>query len=384
MKKALWYVFLAIVLLACVVFGNIAYIFFVMWSQSRVIHQEETRMQEPAVYLPIAKELALYCQSFGQELQTSAPADTFVEQEWLPDSIQKLPRTEFCTMGSDSMAITFGGGFYHFGYSLTKDSGVTPAGETVWHLFLSREEQPDLELTTVHLPESARLAFDDFVRTALRHYAEEIALKPQELRLDQEQLFFSLKFTTRQEAVKNLQVAIQNLPKHWWPRFALDLVLSRTAAPEPQDRFETWVAAHPGFSHYTYLVWLYRLQDKPDEAARAAETMLQFSPSDEDDDIENFYARAWDIATYFYQLGRYDTALHICEKMNQLPQQPANTGKDPFAGLFASLQDACQKRDPTLAEHLPKEFQDIKLDQDFWTHSILVDGTLDALRDSKP
>ncbi len=335
-------------------------------------------MQQPKVFLPIANELALFCQSFGYKFSNKDAG--YVQKEWLPDSIQQLP-VEFVTLNSDSAEITCGGGFYHYGYSLSRDSSPALGNDDTWHLYLVREEQPDVALTAIHLSGSAKLPSDAFVSVAIRHYADSLAQRPRDQNLNQEQLFFCLKFLSRAETMKSLRAVIKAAPDYWWPRFALDLVASSSPDIDQQDHFDTWVAAHPSFSHYSYLVWLYRLEDKPIEAAQAAERMLKFSPSDDPDDFDNFYFRLLSIATYFYQVRQYDEALRICEKIIPYFKDVGNESTASFAENFKALKAACESGDKLSSSNLLSavDFQNESL-----TQSILGLDTFQEFYQSKP
>jgi tetratricopeptide (TPR) repeat protein len=121
----------------------------------------------------------------------------------------------------------------------------------------------------------------DFLQTALAHYRQEISKSPKDLSIYQHQLLFCMKFARYDEAVQCLEKAQQNLPAHWWPQFALDLVENRLGNRPEQNRFERWVEHHPTYLSYGCLVWLYKLENKPSEAAKAGEMMLQFEPRDD-------------------------------------------------------------------------------------------------------
>ena len=341
------------------------------------IQQQEVLMQQPKLYLPIANELALFCQSFGKEFSTQDAG--YIQKEWLPDSVQQLP-VEFCTLESNSIEITCGGGFYHFGYSLRKDTNTDLKDDAIWHLNLVREEQPEIALTAVHLSKSAKLTFDIFISVALKHYADSLAQKPRDQNLNQQQLFFCLKFVSRVEAIKRLHAAINAAPDYWWPRFALDLVESSSTDISQQDHFGTWVESNPSFSHYGYLVWLCRLENKPPEAAQAAEMMLKFPPSDDPDDINNFYARSFWIATYFYQLHQYDVAERICDKIIPHFKDAGGLGTGSLAENFKSLKADCESGNEPSSSKLLAAVRD----QDEWTRSILGLNTFQSFYQSKP
>ena len=335
-------------------------------------------MQQPKVFLPIANELALFCQSFGYKFSNKDAG--FVQKEWLPDSVQQLP-VEFVTLNSYSAEITCGGGFYHYGYSLSRDSGPVLGDDATWHLYLVREGQPDVALTAIYLSGSAKLPSDAFISVAIRHYADSLAQRPRDQNLNQEQLFFCLKFVSRAETMKSLRTVIKAAPDYWWPRFALDLVGSSSPDTDQQDHFNTWVATNPSFSHYSYLVWLYRLENKPIEAAQAAEMMLEFSPSDDPDDFDNFYFRSLCIATYFYQVHQYDEALRICNKISPYFRETNDTSVVGFAENFKVLKAACESANKPSSSN---PVSTVDYQNESLTQSILGLDTFQEFYQSKP
>jgi hypothetical protein len=79
------------------------------------IHRQEIRMQQPEIYVPLATNLALYCQSVDQLQLTNV-----IGASRLPQPLPALgsPWGMFYT---NYAHIEFGGGFYHYGYRILLD-----------------------------------------------------------------------------------------------------------------------------------------------------------------------------------------------------------------------------------------------------------------------
>lgn len=225
-RTLLWVaVGLAISVPFCLLAGPVIVGYLLLRGSLEQIDAAEQEMQRPAFYQPVARDLSLFCQTYGSAFQDAKIAE--VEKTWLPDSAQAL-NFWYCAIGSDYLNLEFGGGFHHFGYNVTLDERASNPTETVWQFsFYSEDKNNDnpIELTTISLPMSATCT--DFTRTALAHYGQEISKSPKDLSIYQHQLLFCMKFARYDEAVQCLERAQQNVPEHWWPRFVLDLVENR-------------------------------------------------------------------------------------------------------------------------------------------------------------
>lgn len=113
---------------------------------SHEIRVTERKMQRPAVYEPVARTLALYCQS-EQKLFPQ-----ILSYAWIPPEVSRLGQP-WCQVSSNYAFVEMGGGFYHFGYRMTLDQAASSPATNVWDLFLAREGSPDLHLTTLRLAE---------------------------------------------------------------------------------------------------------------------------------------------------------------------------------------------------------------------------------------
>ena len=309
------------------------------------IEREEQEMRLPGSYQPVAKDLALFCQTYGSPFHDAKITE--VEKAWLPDSAQKL-KCRSCYIGPDYLSLEYGGGFHHFGYNVELDKGASNPTERVWRFsFYSEDKNNDnpIELTTIRTPATATCG--DFIRTALGHYGQEVSEFPNVLSIYQRQLLFCMKFARYNDAIQCLETARQNLPGDWWPRFALDLVENKSG--NQQNRFERWVGDHASYLSYACLVWLYKLENKPSDAARAGQMMLQFEPKDDPLFTNNFCAWTQDVSVYLYHSGYGDLAADLCRKV-QLKLKPSPAQSDlswlkTFQRLETAFSDGSAAKD---------------------------------------
>jgi tetratricopeptide (TPR) repeat protein len=325
----------------CLVVGSVIAGYLYLRGTVEEIDAAEREMQQPAFYQPVVRDLALFCQTYGSAFQDAKITE--VEKAWLPDSAQKLS-CWYCAIGSDYLSLEFGGGFHHFGYNIILDKRASNPTERIWRLsFYSEDKNNDepIELTTIGLSSSAMCS--DFLRTALAHYRQETSKSPKDLSIYQHQLLFCMKFAQYDEAVQSLERAEQNLPEDWWPQFALDVVGNRLGNRLEQNRFERWVHDHPTYLSYACLVWLYKLENDPSEAAKAGKMMLQFVPRDDPPFNNNFCAWTEDVSVYLYHSGHHDLAADLCRKIE--PELNHSRNK-----VYASWLQTFQRLDAAFSE----------------------------------
>lgn len=331
----------------CLLGGWVTITLLLLNGSQEQIAAAEHEMQQPAFYQPVLRDLALFCQTYGAAFRDAKIME--IEKEWLPDSAQKL-NCRYCAIGSNYLSLEFGGGFHHFGYSVLLDDKASNTTEKVWRFsFYSEDKNNDLpvELTSIRLPSTA--ACTDLIGNALAHYDQETAKSPEDLSIYQHEFLFCLKFEHNREAAQCLEIAQQNLPEHWWPPFALDVVQNKLHYQPPQNRLERWVADHPSYLAYACLVWLYKLENEPSQAANAGEMMLRFEPNDDPLFRNNFCAWTEDVSVYLYHSGFHDLAAELCRKiqpkLNDSQNRSYASWLKPFQRLEAAFSEGSATRD---------------------------------------
>jgi hypothetical protein len=89
----------------CLLAGPVIIVFLFLCGSLEQIDAAEQEMQRPAFYQPVARDLALFCQTYGSAFQDAKIAE--VEKAWLPDSAQAL-NCWYCAIGSDYLNLEFG------------------------------------------------------------------------------------------------------------------------------------------------------------------------------------------------------------------------------------------------------------------------------------
>jgi hypothetical protein len=141
-----------------------------LWHMDDGPRRSIAHMKEPAVYTPIAKDLASYCAAADD---ITFPDNGFFGP-WGPASARAL-HPEFLEIHRDEATLAMGGGFHHWGYHLTRDPAASTPTTDAWSLALYDEDRPDKLLFTFTSPTSAKISRAAFIAEAVRGYDEEIA-----------------------------------------------------------------------------------------------------------------------------------------------------------------------------------------------------------------
>jgi hypothetical protein len=147
---AIW-VFLAIALVAVLIFNPVGCAFlgaFIGIGQIRMI---EAKLRKPQIYEPVARTLATYCQS-DQSLFPPYPS-----YAWLPQGVARLGHP-YCSIATNYAHVEMGGGFYHYGYRLRRDEAASTTLTNVWQLSLYGEGSQDTHLMTLFMASAQHLA----------------------------------------------------------------------------------------------------------------------------------------------------------------------------------------------------------------------------------
>jgi hypothetical protein len=112
----------------------------------------EHALRDPKVFEPVAKTLALYCQS------DRSLFPEILHSEWLPEELNRVGGNGWAMIGRTGARIEMGGGFYHFGYYLIHDDKMSTAQNNVWQLSLYRDDHPLEDLFSVTVPVERKLS----------------------------------------------------------------------------------------------------------------------------------------------------------------------------------------------------------------------------------
>src|SRR5258708_2444763 len=130
-SRYLWLIGAALLLAAAWFFTPLPMYVGISLSMSK-IRSVEARMQRAEIYLTVATNLALYCQS-SEDLHLT----NIVGASRLPQPLPSLgsPWAKFET---NFAHVEYGGGFYHYGYRIQLDETQSSSQTNTWELFLCR------------------------------------------------------------------------------------------------------------------------------------------------------------------------------------------------------------------------------------------------------
>jgi tetratricopeptide (TPR) repeat protein len=313
--RKLW-IILLLVLLAVMAFNPFSLIFFNVFLSMRQIKAVEAKLQKPTVYEPVARTLAVYCQS------DPGIFPKMLSYAWLPGEAAGLGNP-WCEITPGGAFVQYGGGFYHFGYHLELDAAASTPATNVWSLSLAREDSPDLPLLTLRLAAKDHLTVGDLQKLMGANFDQFIKAGRTDAYRDK--VVFQLRYGQMAQAAATCQDWMQAQPDSWLPRFSYAHVRCRLGETEPAAaQFSDWVNAHKNFPHDTYLA-LFNYREGRTNQALAAVRLALSQPFVEPpgSDGSKFYL-GQNGALIAYAAGDYDLCLALCDKML------ADREADPF------------------------------------------------------
>ena len=329
----------ALIVAAMVFFTPLGMLVFIP-LQMHQIRNVESRMQEPQIAGEVATNLALYCQSMDLLQITNG-----LGASQLPPPIPKLGTHPWGNIGTNYAQVEFGGGFYHYGYSLSLNESGSNIATNVWELSITREGQPNKLLQTITLPVSARVPVSLFLSNSLAEYNSRLAKTPRDLRLHQSKIAFLLQYD-RSQVRSACTNAVNDLPHHWWPQLTLALWDAGHGHLEDASRnFATFADSKSNYSTYLYLAYFYHLTGKTNEAANAVEKAVSLPVKESWDDSLNSECLSYSLAVYLYQDGKYATVVKLCDAVLPLAQKE-NYAAPSLSVLKAAAQSALSGGNP--------------------------------------
>jgi hypothetical protein len=319
------------VLAALVFFTPLGMIVFIPIQMAK-IHRVEKRMQTPEIYREVGTNLALYCQS-AEDLNLT----NTLGPSRLPQPLPQLgsPRGMFNT---NFAHVEFGGGFYHYGYSIELDESASARATNVWELrFVSENRASEKLLLRFAIPASARYSMPAFLKNSLAEYDVRIAKSPGEIALYKAKINLLSQYDRAQLRPACI-ATIKALPDHWWPRLTLALLDTGGGNfAAASSNLVTYVEAKPSYSRYIYLAYFYQLTDKPDDAAKAVEKAVTFPITDLADDETNSECRGYSAGVYLYEHRKYSSVIKLCDSLLPISIN-GNYAKSALDNLKASAQ----------------------------------------------
>ena len=306
-RRTMVWVFLGAIVLAVLVFNPIGCAFLSVFIGMGHIKATEAKLQKREVYEPVARRLALYCQSDRSLFPQN------ISYAWLPDELAKVSHGH-CSIDADHASVEMGGGFYHFGYRLDLDQGASAPSTNVWQLYLYREgNKVDQHLMTLALASTqqvtaaeaeqmAAAGFDSSLKRGNKAYRSKVMLK--------------LRFGKTTEAAGVCKEWMQHEPNSWLPHFTYAHVRSRLGEVEPaSNEFAEWVQSHKNFAHCIYLALFELREGRTNQALLGVRLALQQPFIEPEGTDGNKFYLGQNGALIAYLNGDYDLALAMCDRM---------------------------------------------------------------------
>jgi hypothetical protein len=115
--------------------------FLAMREGSKQIYAAQERLQKPEMAKSVALKMARFCQSLDQNKDLDAAEVSLI--------VSELSGTNEISYGSASTnfaSLEMGGGFVHFGYTLSLDNDASNQATNIWILTFYSEGKPNREL----------------------------------------------------------------------------------------------------------------------------------------------------------------------------------------------------------------------------------------------
>lgn len=273
------------------------------------IHKSESAMRDPKVYKPVAQTLALYCQSD----QSFFPK--YMGYAWLPQELNAIGHG-WASVSTNYAHVEMGGGFYHFGYRLTLDSGASSPGTNVWQLHMYNEESQDQHLMTLHIGIDRRFPPGEILARVLSEFDKQIDSEPDHVRAHQGKIQAYLRFDQVSQARDACRSMLEAMPDEWWPVLVNALILAEEGFPDKaDDTISRWVENDKNFFRYMDLAYFHQLTDNPDKAAEAMRLSTAYTGNTPWGHGGNAEHRGYTAAMFAYQAGEYDTVVQLCEHL---------------------------------------------------------------------
>jgi tetratricopeptide (TPR) repeat protein len=158
----------------------------------------------------------------------------------------------------------------------------------------------------------------NFIADALAEYDRTAKLKQEAIYTlwhEQRRVAFLVQFDRARVREACLK-AIDDLPRHWWPRLTMAFVDSAGGGYDrAAQELVRWADSNPSYSTYLYLAYFYQEMEKPDSAAEAVEKAVKYPIVDLDDDLANTECRGYSAGVYAFRTGKYATVIKLCDAL---------------------------------------------------------------------
>lgn len=302
----------------------------------RRIEQNEAALREARVYEPVARRLALYCQS------DPALLPKWIDGGWIPPEVARLAPHAWGSVDPQRghAGIELGGGFYHYGYRLQRDPAASTAEANVWHLLVYRDYEPGEPLFTLQLSPRERLSAEQLAELVITAHDDQIARRPEDPDGYKRKIQSYLQLGKVHEARRAVAEMVTRLPDDWWANVVHALVLAETVGASAGERsLRSWVDREPSFFSWLDLAYYFQLRGEHEKAAEAVLEATRFDANTAWGHGGNSEHRGYTAAKYVYDTGHPAAALRLCEHLRPVTIN-GRYAKDSLGRLSAAAERA--------------------------------------------
>lgn len=313
-----------------------------IFGEIRAIRLKEAELSSSAVAPLVAKELAILCET------SRIHPDWFVDEPplapaWTPQIVLKYQPT-WVEVSPDGARVEFGGGFYHFGYSLEPAPQDDPTAGAVWILSLYREESPSQEIARVTILPTDVLTRAEFIQRTFTEFERRIGVRAGtgiandgENSPSVQRVRFALKHAQIDEVRAAIRETANSNPAAWH-EVLLTFLLDRRVDPENADRrLQQWASTRGGFSAWLLAAYAYDKAGDLDAAVRAVERACETPADDPEWLAYHARARGHPMCRRLYILGRFSIAEKLCDHLLRY-----KASGDHMADSLTAIRDACR------------------------------------------
>src|SRR5579862_621313 len=288
----------------------------VYFSFGSGIRARETALQQPVNYHPAAMALAQMCQTCQAHPQWFT--DRTLVPAWMPPEVLRL-NPNYARIDGSYASVEFGGGFYHFGYSLTRAPTGDRPGFTAWAMALEREEKPGLILETVSIPNGDVLTEKVFVDRAFVHFELRTGDNGMQMSSDASDAAQRFQFALLHHELERFKQSVRKFAAqnaHNWRDVLLVHVMdSAKDQPGAAAKLNAWAASINDFSAWLLAAYAFDAAGDSNAAASTVMSACRFPADDPAWLFTNARFRGLAMCRKLYSAGKYDACTTLSRRV---------------------------------------------------------------------
>ncbi|MCH7872687.1 MAG: hypothetical protein IID33_13405 [Planctomycetes bacterium] len=306
------------------------------------IHRKEAKLTSEAVALAAGRDMAQLCQTCREHPEWFSDEST-LSPAWAPQSVLKF-NPSWVEVTPEGAWVEFGGGFYHFGYSMELESPPTESDSaTTWILNFYSQRSQTRELGRFALTPDDSLTEEQFVDRTMAELDRRIAGGHDSRIGGDDDAFASVqrcKFAIKHKQIPRLQRAIRDTARQnpdAWRDVLFAYVIDFPTDPEgAAARLRQWADSKDDFSAWLMAAYAFDKVGELDAAEEAVQRACKFPANDPPWASMHARARAYSMCSRLYLAGRYESCVALCENLLEY-----NGGGDYMADSIRAIRDAC-------------------------------------------